>query len=188
MTHIRRGFVKALDAKERQAAQVIHLISYLYQIEEQLRHQKAGPVLREATRASHCAPRLRLLEKYLRKIKARHLPQSLMGKAITYALGQWSGLEVYLQNGKVELDNNLCENSIRPLKIGAKNYLFFGSRRGGELACVAYTLIENCKRQGLPLNNYLIAAMKALVEHGPTRAAELTPSAIARAKRLSKAA
>ncbi len=79
-----------------------------------------------------------------------------MGKVIAYALGQWSGLEVYLQNGK--------------------------------LACVAYTLIGNCKRHGFPLSNYLIAAMKALVEHGPTRAAELTPSVVARAKRLGKAA
>jgi hypothetical protein len=72
-----------------------------------------------------------------------------MVKAITYALNQWSGLEAYLKDGRVELDNNFCENTIRPLKIGAKNYLFFGSRRGGELACVDYTLIETCKRHGL---------------------------------------
>ena len=70
-----------------------------------------------------------------------------MGQAITYALNQWAGLDAYLRDGRVELDNNLCENAIRPLKVGAKNYLFFGSRRGGELGCVAYTLIENCKRQ-----------------------------------------
>ena len=103
----------------------------------------------QKSRASHCAPRLKLIEKYLRRIQSRHLPQSLMVKAITYALNQWSGLEAYLKDGRVELDNNFCENTIRPLKIGAKNYLFFGSRRGGELACVDYTLIETCKRHGL---------------------------------------
>lgn len=192
MAHIRRGFTKALDARERNAARVIHLISYLYQVEDWVRqsnqNRTAGPALREAIRASHCAPRLKLIEKYLRKIQPRHLLQSLMGKAISYALGQWSGLAIYLRDGRVELDNNLCENTIRPLKIGAKNYLFMGSRRGGELACVAYTLIENCKRHGLPLHNYLVAAMQALVAHGPDKARELNPTAVARAKRMRKSA
>jgi hypothetical protein len=109
-----------------------------------------------------------------------------MGQAITYALNQWRGLDAYLGDGRVELDNNLCENAIRPLKIGAKNYLFFGSRRGGELGCVAYTLIENCKRHRLDLRTYLTEAMKALVENGPARSAKLTPAAIAKARRLRK--
>ena len=73
-----------------------------------------------------------------------------------------------------------------PLKIGAKNYLFFGSRCGGELACVAYTLIENCQRHGLYLHDYLTSAMKAVVEKGPARAAELTPAVIAKVRRLKK--
>jgi transposase len=101
-------------------------------------------------------------------------------------MNQWSGLESYLKDGRVELDNNLCENTIRPLKIGAKNYLFMGSRRGGELACVAYTLIENCKRHGLDLHDYLTSAMKAVVEQGPARAPELTPAVIAKVRRLKK--
>ncbi len=134
MAHIRRGFSKALDAGERDAARIIYLISYLYHIEDWVRmsnqNKKSGPALRDAIRASHCAPRLKLIEKYLRKIQSRHLSKRLMGKAITYAMNQWSGLESYLKDGRVELDNNLCENTIRPLKIGAKNYLFFGSRRG----------------------------------------------------------
>ncbi len=129
-----------------------------------------------------------MIRRYLEKLKARHFPQSLIGQAITYALGQWSGLDLYLRDGRIELDNNICENAIRPLKIGAKNYLFFGSRRGGELACVAYTLIENCKRHSLPLQEYLIETMKVLVEHGPDKANELTPAAIARAKRQPKTA
>jgi len=137
-------------------------------------------------RASHCAPRLRLIRRYLKRIQSRHLPGSTMGQAIKYALNQWDGFDCYLSDGRVELCNNLIENAIRPLKLGAKNYLFFGSARGGELACVAYTLIENCKRQGLDLRAYLIEAMKMLVEHGPAYAAELTPAAVARARRLRK--
>ena len=182
-THIRRPFIKALEANERDAARVVHLLQYLYEIEEHLRPTQAGPALREAVRASHCAPRLRLIRRYLAKIQARHLPKSLMGQAITYALGQWSGFEHYLGDGRVEICNNLIENAIRPLKLGAKNFLFFGSRRGGELACVAYTLIENCKRHGLALREYLIEAMKALIAHGPGQAVEITPAKIAAARR-----
>ena len=187
LTHIRRGFTKALDARERNAARIIHLIAYLYHLEEQLRSQQAGPALREATRASHSAPRLSFIKKYLHRIRSRHLPQSLMGQAITYALNQWPRLNAYLKDGRVEIDNNLIENSIRPLKLGAKNYLFFGSRRGGELACVAYTLIENCKRHDLDLRGYLMQAMQMLVEHGPGRVAEFTPAAVAQARRTTKA-
>jgi hypothetical protein len=183
----RRGFTKALDAGERDAARTIHLMSYLYRIEEQLRQNQTGPASKEAIRASHCAPRLRLIKKYLERIRSRHLSQSLMGQAITYALNQWPRLKVYLQGGRVEIDNNLIENSIRPLKLGAKNYLFFGSRRGGELACVAYTLIENCKRHGLDLRGYLMRAMQLLVEHGPGRAAEITPATVARVRRSAQA-
>jgi len=75
----------------------------------------------------------------------------------------------------VELCNNLVENAIRPTKLGAKNWMFFGSERGGRLAAVAFTLIENCKRQGLDLREYLIATMKRLVEEAPVIAAELSP-------------
>ena len=87
-----------------------------------------------------------------------------------------------------ELCNNLVENAIRPLKLGAKNFLFFGSKRGGELACVAYTLIANCKRHGLNIREYLIEAMRALVEYGPERAAEMTPQSIAKAGQLRRPA
>jgi len=187
MTHIRRGFHEALDAGERDAARIVKFISYLYQIEKDLRQQKAGPAQRDAIRASHCAPRLRLIRRYLEKIKSRHFPKSLMGQAISYALNQWSGLASYLADGRVELCNNLIENSIRPLKLGAKNYMFFGSDRGGELACVAYTLIENCKRHGLDLRGYLIGAMKALVEKGPGQAAALTPAALTKTRWQKKA-
>ncbi|MFT6379931.1 MAG: hypothetical protein ACJAXZ_001410 [Akkermansiaceae bacterium] len=65
--------------------------------------------------------------------------------------------------------------------------MFFGSRRGDELGGVADTLIENGKRHGLDLRAYLIETMKALVEHGPSRAAELTPAAFVKARRFAKA-
>ena len=157
----------------------MRLIGHLYQIEDQLRKQRAGPHLRETTRMSEAQPILNRIQKIIIRIKSRHLPKSNMGQAISYALGQWSGLDAYLLDGRVELDNNLIENAIRPTKLGQKNCLFLGSERGGELAAIAFTIIENCKRYNLDLREYLSNTMKTFVEKGPACAPYLTPKAIA---------
>ena len=178
MAHIRRKFHEALEAGERHAAHIIRAIGHLYQLEDKLRKQRAGPALRDAIRASQSRPILKRLHKILINLRPRVRPQSLMGRAITYALGEWTGLDAYLLDGRVELDNNLIENAIRPTKLGQKNWLFLGSERGGELAAVAFTLIENCKRNGIDLRRYLAETMKALVEQGPASAPSLTPRAL----------
>jgi hypothetical protein len=89
------------------------------------------------------------------KIRKRYLPQSSMGKAIDYALGQWPALCVYLEDGRVEICNNLIENSIRPTAIGKKNWLFVGDIDAGQRGAILYTLIENCRRHGLDPYAYL---------------------------------
>ncbi len=118
----------------------------------------------------------------MQRYKPKVLPKSLIGQAITYALGKWDGLEAYLNDGRVELCNNLVENAIRPTKLGAKNWMFFGSERDCHLAAVAFTLIENCKRQNLELRDYLTTTMKRLVEEGPTVSTQLTPQALIQRK------
>ncbi len=119
----------------------------------------AAPVLRCKM---PCVPRrsrplLKRIQSALLKFKAskRHLPQSLMGKAITYALGQWPTLTVYADGGHVEIDNNLVENAIRPTAIGKKNWLFIGEAEAGWRSAVIYTLIENCRRLRLDAYTYL---------------------------------
>ena len=103
-----------------------------------------------------------------------------MGKALGYALGQWEQFERYLEEGALEIDNNLVENAVRPTKLGAKNYLFFGSAEAGEPNALLYTLIENAKRQGLDPEKYLEEAIRRLPENAsPEEAAALTPARIA---------
>lgn len=65
-----------------------------------------------------------------------------MGRAITYTPGTWSDFDAYLWDGRVYLESRLVENAIRPTKLGAKNWLFIGLQRGGELAALAYTLSQ----------------------------------------------
>src|SRR5690606_13895181 len=115
-------------------------IGHLYRIEAQLREAKAGPALREAVRAAQSRMIHRRLRKLFERLSPRAiLPKSKLGRAIRYALKEWSKLEVYLGDGRVEIDNNLVENAIRPTKLGAKNWLFIGCREAGRKAAILYT-------------------------------------------------
>jgi hypothetical protein len=98
-------------------------IQHLYRVESRLREHAAGPKLRAAVRAHESKPVIQRIEHALVRLKrsGRHLPQSLLGIAMDYALGQWQTLDVYLNDGRVEIDNNLVENAIRPTALG-KNY------------------------------------------------------------------
>ncbi len=84
----------------------------------------------------------------------KYRPQSLMGKALSYGLGHWEALTRYLEDRRFEIDNNphrgtRVENAVRPVKLGAKNWLFFGSEEASHNAAIIYTLVENCRRHGV---------------------------------------
>jgi hypothetical protein len=87
--------------------------------------------------------------------RRKDLPQSLTGLAITYALGQWENPLGFLQDGPVQIDHNLAENTTRPTAIGKKNGLFFGEPKAGDRAAACYTLIGNCHRAGIDAQAYL---------------------------------
>lgn len=132
-------------------------IQHLYRIEARLREYLARPVLREVIRASASRPIVKRIQRVLVKLKAsgRHLPQSPLGTAIDYTLGLWPTLEVYLTNGRVEINNNLVENAIRPTAIGKKNWLFIGGADAGERRAIVYTVMKCCCRRGINPIAYL---------------------------------
>ena len=114
--HARRKFHEALAAAPRTAGWILRQIAHLYRVEKDLRKQPAGPRLRMAVRAHRSRPITARLHRSLLalKLSRRHLPQSLLGRAIDYTLGQWPLLGLYLEDGRIEIDNNLVENAIRP--------------------------------------------------------------------------
>ena len=120
--HARRGFIEARESAPRTVGWLLRQIAALYQIEAHLRACHAGPVLREAVRAAHSVPLVSRIGAALRRIRPRYLPQSAMGKAIAYTLDQWPALTRFLADGRIEIDNNLVENAIRPTTIG-QNYV-----------------------------------------------------------------
>jgi len=111
------------------------------------------------------------------------LPKSKLGEAPTYACNQREKIEAILTDGRYELDTNLVENAIRITKLGAKNYLFFGSAEAGKQNAILYTLLENCKIHGLKPEIYLSETIEAINRLGPDPSAEeiaaLTPARIA---------
>lgn len=155
--HVRRKFYEAQESAPRLAGWLLGQIQHLYRIEARLREHRAGPALRNAVRASQSRPIVKRIERALIKLKAssRHLPQSPLGTAIDYTLGLWPTLEVYLADGRVEIDNNLVENAIRPTALGKKNWLFVGEADAGERGAIIYTVIECCRRRSLNPFAYL---------------------------------
>lgn len=190
--HARRCFYEAREQAPRQAGFILRQIAQLYRIEHGLRRGRAGPRLRAAVRASQCRPIHERLHRVLTKLKlgGRHLPQSLMGKAIDYTLGLWPMLGVYLRDGRIEIDNNLVENAIRPTAVGKKNWLFVGEARAGERGAVIYTIIENCRRHGIDPCAYLRDVLTRLPSMTNWQVKGITPAAWAMSRRppLAKAA
>ncbi len=103
------------------------------------------------------------------------LPKSAIGKAIGYMLGQWSKLEKYVSDGRLEIDNNLVENAIRPVALGRKNYLFAGSHEGAKRAAMIYTLVATAKLHQVEPFAYLSDILRRLPDHPINKIAELLP-------------
>ena len=176
--HMRRKFFEATEQSPRLVAWILRQIAHLYHIEQRLREAKAGPTLRQAVRSSES----RIIHQRLHQAitllaKRRILPKSKLGKAIKYALRQWPRLELYLTDGRVEIDNNLVENAIRPTKLGAKNWLFLGNAESGKKCAILYTIVENCRRLGIHTREYLEDVLTRLPALKDAReAASLTPA------------
>ena len=163
-------------------------IQQLYRIETQLREGRAGPSLRQAVRASQSRLLVDRIQRALVRLKSsgRHLPQSLLGQAIEYTLSQWRTLEVYLDDGRVEIDNNLVENAIRPTAIGNKNWLFIGDADAGQPSAIIYTIIENCRRRGLDPFAYLREVFTRLPNMTNRQIPEVTPAAWSKTRKTLK--
>jgi transposase len=185
LAHVRRKFYEAKETAPKVAGWFLRHFQNLYEWEAQLRRSRAGPRRRQAERASWSQPVLARLHRALVRLQAvrRYLPQSLMGKAIAYALRQWSALLVFLDDGRLEIDNNLCENAIRPTAVGKKNWLFFGEAEAGERSAILYTIIESCRRRGLDPFAYVREVFTRLPSMTNWQVKEITPEAWAKSRR-----
>lgn len=147
--HARRYFERALDTDRERASHAMERIQELYDLERQARHGGLSAAQRKALRGQKSVPILDELGKWISKNGPQAEPGSAFGKAMYYAAAQWKKLNVYVQDGNLEIDNNLVENQIRPSVLGRKNFLFAGSHNAAQRAAMFYTLIGNCKLHGV---------------------------------------
>jgi len=168
LAHIRRKFREAAEDHPKIVAWILLLIGRIYRIEAKLRAQRAGPLERQKIRwleTRRTYDHLAKLFAHLHK-KLHILPQSNLGKALNYACNQWEHLEPCFLDGQIEFDNNLTENTIRPTKVGMKNWMFIGREETGWRSAVIYTFVEQIRRHGLDPHAYLEWVFEKLM-HDP---------------------
>ncbi len=166
--HVRRKFMDVLRAsgvkniklvKNKlkglgKAGEALQTIRDLYVIEKEAREKKLSPEQVYEERRKNAKPILDDFEVWLKEIAPGTPPKSLLGKALTYTLGQWHRLIRYLDDGIIQMDNNLAENAIRPFVVGRKNWLFFDQPEGADAGAALYSLIETEKNNGLEPYKY----------------------------------
>lgn len=180
--HVRRKFFEAKESAPRTAGWFLRLIQHLYRIEEGLRRKNGSPKLRAVLRQQESRMVVERIGRACERLQraGRHLPQSPLGKALSYTLNQWAGLQIFLGDGRVEIDNNLVENAIRPTAVGKKNWLFIGAAEAGQRSAVLFTIIENCRRCGINPYEYLKDVLTRLPRITNQQTHTVTPQAWAR--------
>lgn len=175
MAHARRYFEKALDNDKTRAEYALGKIGDLYAIERKCNERDDPPDVRHQHRQKEAVPILNELEQWIKQEINIVAPKSPMGKALAYTLGLWPRLRAYVQDGQYLIDNNLIENTIRPMAIGRKNYLFAGSDRAASHAALMYSLLGTCKLHGVEPFTYLRDVIACIPEHKANKLSELLP-------------
>ncbi len=175
-SHARRKFDEARTESSRLAAWFLRQIGHLYEVERAAREECAGPNLRQAFRAAGSRMTLAMIKRALEIKKQKHLPGGLMGNAISYALDNWTKLIVYCEDGRLEIDNNLVENAIRPTALGKKNWLFIGHPEAGDRSAILYTILACCRRLNINASEYLADVLSRLPSMKMSEVAALIPS------------
>jgi len=140
--HARRKFVEAQKTSPREAHEAVARIQQLYAVEHEARDLDAPA--RAAMRQEKSTPLLAAMNPWLDTLVGSALPRSPLGEALTYARNQWAALSVYTTDGDLAIDNNIAERAVKPYAIGRKNWLFFGSDRGGRTLAILSSFTATC--------------------------------------------
>jgi len=174
-SHVRRPFYElAQSGPAPIASEALTRIAALYRIEDDIRGRSAEE--RRTIRQERSRPLVEALQPWLREKLSLISQKTKLAEAIRYALSRWAGLCLFLEDGRVEIDNNAVERAIRPLALNRKNALFAGSDGGAEHWAVIASLIETCKLLGVEPHAYLAEIITRIVNgHPQSRLDDLLP-------------
>jgi transposase len=175
MAHARRMFNEALENDEPRAAYAMQQIQKLYAIERSCKEQSLTFDEIKTVRQEKSVPILIALELWMKKQYVNALPKSNIGKALAYSIERWEKLSMYAENGMLNIDNNPVENSIRPVALGRKNYLFAGSHEAARRSGMLYSLLGTCKMHGIEPYTWLKDVLQTIATHPINKINELFP-------------
>jgi transposase len=173
--HARRRFV-ALSETDCRVADPLRLIRRIYRVEELADLRRLTPEERGELRRKRTKPALDTLRRWLIETAGKEPPASDLAKAAAYSLNHWTALMRFLEDGRLAPDNNLCEQQLRDIALGRKNFLFAGSHDAAQNAALLYSLTRTCARHGVPPLPYLTDVLRKLAGGWPAaRLDELLP-------------
>jgi transposase len=174
-SHVRRKFYElAQGGPAPIASEALNRIAALYRIEDDIRGRSAEE--RRAVRQERTRPLIEALEPWLREKLSLISQKTKLAEAIRYALSRWAGLCLFLEDGRIDIDNNTVERAIRPLTLNRKNALFAGSDGGAEHWATLASLIETCKLNDVDPYAYLADAITRIVNgHPQSRIDDILP-------------
>ena len=176
--HARRKFVDAVKVNPKDAAahNMVVRMDALFLVDRLARETQLSVEERLAKRKEHAASWVEEIHQECLALKRTTLPKSSLGQALTYTLNQWPRLRRCFDYAEVELSNNLAENSMRPVALGRKNWLHVGSVEAGPKVAAIISVVESCRRLGLPVKDYLTAILPGLGSQKLSQVANLTPA------------
>jgi transposase len=175
LAHVRRYFEQALGNDKERSEWMLGKIRDLYAIERKAREAGMTHGQRKKLREDESLDILNEIGQWLQENCTRVLPKSAIGIALGYFMGRYKYVCRIVEDGQLEIDNNLAENQIRPIAIGRKNYLFAGSHDAARNAAVIYTLLATAKANGLDPEAWLADVLARIQDHPVSRIAELLP-------------
>lgn len=175
MAHARRLFNEALQNDEARASYAMEQIQELYAVERDAKQQGLSFDERQILRQQRAVPILQEMDRWMKRQYIEVAPRSAIGKALAYSIERWNRLSLYAQDGMLNIDNNPVENSIRPVAVGRKNYLFAGSHEAAQRSAILYSLLGTCKMHGLEPYQWLKKVLEAIADHPINRIHELLP-------------
>jgi transposase len=176
--HARRKFVDAVkvNPKDAEAIKMVTRMDALFVVDRHARSEQLSIEDRLALRREHADSWATEIYDQCVSLRKTALPKSALGQAVTYTMNMWPKLRRCFDFAEVELSNNLAENSMRPVVLGRKNWLHVGSAQAGPKVAAILSVIESCRRLGVPAKHYLLAVLPGMARRRLSQLAPLTPA------------